>query len=107
MLGDEWTDDDDKIHCVVVASEDAAVVPGVDEECYRLYDATMEGSATRTCETDYYDLTNMTAGSAETVDEVRRNSVYEKLKIVARKRRDFLADLVYLFPNRATLFYED
>lgn len=36
ILEDEWTDDDDKIHCEIIATEDGRDVDGVDEECYRV-----------------------------------------------------------------------
>lgn len=105
ILGDEWTEDDDKIHCVIISSKDGEDVAGVDEECYRIYDTVAERSA----ETDYYDLKNMTITkrAGEEISELVANSTYEKLKIVAKKRRDFLVDLVYLFPNRSILFYEE
>ena len=45
--------------------------------------------------------------NGEEVNEALLNSTYEKLKVVARKRRDFLVDLVSLFPNRSVTFYDD
>lgn len=45
--------------------------------------------------------------AGEEVSELVANSIYEKLKLVARKRRDFLVDLVYLFPNRSVVFLEE
>ena len=62
-------------------------------------------------ENDYYDLKNMNLvqknDNGEVVNESMLNSTYEKLKVVARKRRDFLVDLVCLFPNRSVLFYDE
>ena len=45
--------------------------------------------------------------AGEVVSEEAMNSMYEKLKIVARKRRDFLVELVALFPNRSVSMFDD
>lgn len=109
VLEDEWTDDDDKISCVVVASKDGEDVPGVEEESHRVYDVNPEGVGG---EVDYYDLKSMVIPerhneAGEVVSEEVMDSMYEKLKIVARKRRDFLVELVALFPNRSVSMFDD
>lgn len=110
LFGDEWTDDDDKIACVIVASRDGKDDKEVNEECYKFYD-TPQGGGNLMVENDYYDLKNMNLvqknDNGEVVNESVLNSTYEKLKVVARKRRDFLVDLVCLFPNRSVLFYDE
>ena len=94
VMEDEWMDDDASIPCVIVASKDGEDVPGVEEEGHRVYDVNPEGVGG---EVDYYDLKSMEA----------MDSMYEKLKIVARKRRDFLVELVALFPNRSVSMFDD
>ena len=105
-LGDEWVDNDSDIQCVVIASLDGRDVEGVNEECYKIYDAK-DGSPS--FENDYYDLNmvSVTHENAEVVDESLANSTYERLKVVARKRRDFLVELVNRFHNRSVVFYDD
>lgn len=105
-MDDEWEDDDSKIRCVVIASRDGEEVEGVNEECYKLYD-TPEGPP---CfENDYYDLNMVTIShdNGEVVDEALANSTYERLKVVARKRRDFLVELVNQFTDRSVVFYDE
>ena len=99
ILGDEWTEDDEKIQCLVVASEDGREYPEVDKECYQVYETTEAGDGAG----DYYDLANLPV-SARGGGSV---NTYEKLKIVARKRRDFLVDLVDQFPIRTIAVVDD
>ena len=99
MLGDEWTEDDERIQCVVIASEDGREYPDVDKECYQVYETTEAGDGAG----DYYDLASLSI-SARGGGSV---NTYEKLKIVARKRRDFLVDLVDQFPNRPVGMIDD
>ena len=109
VMEDEWMDDDASIPCVIVASKDGEDVPGVEEEGHRVYDVNPEGVGG---ELDYYDLKSMVIPerhneAGEVVSEEAMNSMYEKLKIVARKRRDFLVELVALFPNRSVSMFDD
>ena len=98
MLGDEWIEEDENIQCVVVASEDGRDYPEVDKECYQVYEATEVGDGAG----DYYDLASLSISTRE-----GNVNTYEKLKIVARKRRDFLVDLVDQFPNRTVTIADD
>lgn len=97
MLNDDWTEDDERIVCVVVASEDGKNYPEVDQECMTFYEMTEAGDGAG----DYYDLKNI-AGSTQ-----GGMNTYEKLQLVARKRRDFLVDLVDQFPNRSVIIASD
>ena len=103
-------DDDGKIKCVVIASKDGEENSQVNDECYKCFDSA-DGLNGIVPENDYYDLKNMSivqrSKNGEEVNEALLNSTYEKLKVVARKRRDFLVDLVSLFPNRSVTFYDD
>ena len=110
LLNDDWVDDDGKIKCVVIASKDGEENSQVNDECYKCFDSA-DGLNGNVPENDYYDLKNMSivqrSKNGEEVNEALLNSTYEKLKVVARKRRDFLVDLVSLFPNRSVTFYDD
>lgn len=110
ILNDDWVDDDRKIKCVVIASKDGEENSQVNEECYKCFD-TADALSGNSPENDYYDLKNMKVPQSNTngeeVNEVLLNSTYEKLKIVARKRRDFLVDLVNSFPNRSVRFFDE
>lgn len=102
--GDEWVENDRNIQCLILASEDGEEHEEVNEECYKIYDTPTSDMG----ETDYYDLKNLRMnGVGEEIDEEIQNSIYEKLKIVARKRRDFLVDLIKKYPNRAIPYNDD
>ena len=59
-------------------------------------------------EIDYYDINNIhTTDNGEVTEETMMNSVYERLKVVAKKRRDFLVDIIKQFPNRSIYFNDD
>ena len=105
--GDDWSEDDARIKCVVIASEDGQEHEEVNEACYNIYD--MQPLTTgRMAEINYYDINNIRPdGGGEEVDESMLTSVYERLRVVARKRRDFLVDIVKQFPNRSILFSDD
>lgn len=102
-LGDRWTDDDKKIKCLIIASIDEQEHDEVNEECYKIYD-----SPSSETETEYYDIKNVRLTmSGEFLNEGLLTSVYERLKIVARKRRDFLVELISKNPSRSVLYTED
>lgn len=102
-FGDRWTADDKKIKCLIIASIDEQEHDEVNEECYKVYD-----SPSSETETEYYDIKNVRlTTSGEVMNESLLASVYERLKIVARKRRDFLVELVSKNPNRSVLYTED
>lgn len=102
---DVWTDDDAQIRLLVLAGKDAERDESVDAECYALYDAR---SGEPTYETRYYNLENTVvprpgARGGEEADEPLRSSIYEKLKVVARKRREFLLNLIQSYPLRSAI----
>ena len=104
---DEWTEDDNKIQCLIIATQDGEEHEEVNQECYKLYDDPASREINNSG-MDYYDINNVEPDTnGEVVDEFLMNSIYEKLKIVARKRRDFLVDLINNFPNRSVLYTED
>ena len=113
LYEDEWRDDDDKLSRVIIASQDGRSYDFVDEECHRIFDAPSDDVARSSYETNYYDLRNVEPlcqrenSASEEVSESILNSIYERLKIVARKRRDFLVDLVVLFPSRPVTLSDD
>lgn len=75
----------------------------MNEECYKIYD-----SPSSETETEYYDIKNVRLTmSGEFLNEGLLTSVYERLKIVARKRRDFLVELISKNPSRSVLYTED
>lgn len=75
----------------------------MNEECYKIYDSPASET-----ETEYYDIKNVRlTTSGEVMNESLLTSVYERLKIVARKRRDFLVELICKNPNRSVLYTED
>lgn len=120
QLGDVWSDDDSRIHHVAISSKDSEVVDGVDEECYAFYDAPDGGINSH--ESHYYNLentmvpvkattstvsnvsnvSNVPNTSSETINEPIQSSVYEKLKVVARKRRNYLVEIIYHLPMRSS-----
>lgn len=102
---DLWTDDDAQIRPLVLAGKDAAREESADAECYALYDAL---SSEPTYETRYYNLENTVvprpgARDGEEADEPLRSSIYEKLRVVARRRRELLLNLIQSYPLRSAI----
>lgn len=88
---------------MIIASIDEQEHDEVNEECYKIYD-----SPSSETETEYYDIKNVRLTmSGEFLNEGLLTSVYERLKIVARKRRDFLVELISKNPSRSVLYTED
>lgn len=88
---------------MIIASIDEQEHGEVNEECYKIYD-----SPSSETETEYYDIKNVRLTmSGEFLNEGLLTSVYERLKIVARKRRDFLVELISKNPSRSVLYTED